>query len=132
MFFNNGILLNAESPGCFTSFSPGDSYCKVRYMRSKQKFMDRGQPAALNRAKQRCRGIVASAGACESCEEVPGIAQHHGVFRGDQRAKLNPLLLLDPELEFWLCTDCHTANADAPHVDNDAFLAKMIAKERWA
>lgn len=97
-------------------------------MRSKNKFLSHGQAAALVAAKQRCRGVVASAGVCESCVKVPGVAQHHGVHKSDQRAKLNPLLLLDPELQFWLCTECHTVAVDAPHVDNQAFLDKMEAK----
>lgn len=96
-------------------------------MRSKQEFMVYGQAAALAAAKQRCREIVASAGLCESCGKVPGVAQHHGVFRGDQRAKLNPLLLLNPELQYWLCTECHVVKVDAPHKDNEAFLDKMEA-----
>jgi hypothetical protein len=70
---------------------------------------------------------VMAAGQCESCDERGG-EQHHGLLRSNQRVKLNPLLLLDPDTQFDLCDYCHKHAEDAPHKDNDKFLAKMIAK----
>lgn len=77
--------------------------------------------------RKEVRMQVMSAGQCESCNERGG-EQHHGLFEGSQRVKLNPLLKLDPDLQFDLCPDCHRANKDAPHVDNNAFLNKMEDK----
>ncbi len=80
-----------------------------------------------HQCRKEVRMQVMAAGQCESCDERGG-EQHHGLFRSSQRVKLNPLLLLDTDLQFDLCPDCHKHAKDAPHVDNEAFLVKMVAK----
>jgi hypothetical protein len=70
---------------------------------------------------------VMATGRCESCDERGG-EQHHGLPKSSQRMKLNPVLSLDPDLQFDLCPYCHKNAPDAPHVDNEAFLDKMEAK----
>ncbi len=80
-----------------------------------------------NECRRECRMQVMASGKCESCDERGG-EHHHGLFKSSQRLKLNPLLKLDPDLQFDLCPDCHRENEDAPHVDNEKFLNKMEVK----
>ncbi|RLC36791.1 hypothetical protein DRH27_04735 [Candidatus Falkowbacteria bacterium] len=83
--------------------------------------------ALEKKCKDECRRIVIGDGVCEMCDRATGI-QHHGLFKSNQRYKLDPGLQYEPDLQFCLCTDCHTSRPEAPHVDNDKFLAFMRKK----
>ena len=80
------------------------------------------------RCEKLCRKKVMRNPWCERCGlKRSALAPHHGIFKSDQRYILNPFLQVDPTIQFCLCDTCHRYNADAPHVDPDAFLEKMGA-----
>lgn len=73
-----------------------------------------------------CKAIcrMRAGGRCEMCGEL-GLHQHHiffGKWRSDWRTFSNP------DFYACLCTDHHLYAPDAPHVDNETFLAIFLPK----
>lgn len=75
-----------------------------------------------------CREKVMSPLVCEMCRSVFRSEQHHGMMKSDQRYTLNPFYWYDPTLQFRLCPTCHKHRPCAPHVNQQAFEAKMMDK----
>ena len=78
------------------------------------------------RCEKLCHEIVMRNPFCEKCGlKRSMLADHHGIFRTDQRYILNPFLQVDPTIRFCLCDTCHRYNSAAPHNDQEAFEVSM-------
>ncbi len=80
----------------------------------------------IDKIDQVCKAIakMRAGGCCEMCGNPVGEGHHiiFGADKGDWTA------FCEPDFYAWLCADCHKYRPEAPHVDNDTFLAVYLAK----